>query len=161
MQNRITSRLLSRNCGAGQRGSGRGEGTYGRVLQLFVFIVDVVPVVKGRHPVVVVVVVVVVGCRRESVGGHPNETRSRRHVTAMALAPALRHIPAAALAALPLPTQKIHTEEDVETWKGTMGYSDYLLFLGILNEAVVGVQLPYTPPAEIEVRALPRPRAME
>ncbi|KAF7967152.1 hypothetical protein HWV62_35688 [Athelia sp. TMB] len=68
----------------------------------------------------------------------------------MASPPALRHIPAAALPALPLPTQKIHTDADVAAWKATTGYADYLRFLGLLNAAVVGVALPYTPPAEIE-----------
>ncbi|KAF7972229.1 hypothetical protein HWV62_18632 [Athelia sp. TMB] len=70
----------------------------------------------------------------------------------MASPPALRHIPAAALPALPLPTQKIHTDADVAAWTATTGYADYLRFLGILNAAIVGVALPYTPPAEIEVR---------
>lgn len=69
----------------------------------------------------------------------------------MALPPALRQIRLADLPSLPLPSQKIQTEDDVNVWKNTTGYKDYLLFLSLLNEAVVGVELSWTPPTEIEV----------
>ncbi|KZP10480.1 PTPA-domain-containing protein [Athelia psychrophila] len=68
----------------------------------------------------------------------------------MALPPALRQIRLADLPSLPLPSQKIQTEDDVNVWKNTTGYKDYLLFLSLLNEAVVGVELSWTPPTEIE-----------
>lgn len=65
---------------------------------------------------------------------------------------ALRQISLTDLDSLPLPSLKIQSEEDVITWTTTTGYRDYLLFLGLLNEAVVGVELSWAPPAEIEVR---------
>lgn len=65
----------------------------------------------------------------------------------------LRQIDASALPSLPLPTQKIHTDADIEVWRRTSGYADYMLFLKGLNEAVVDIELGWTPPFEIEVHA--------
>jgi|SRR5882762_9122117 len=56
--------------------------------------------------------------------------------------PTLRQILLPAVSSLPLPTLKIHTDVDVESWKSTQGYHDYALFLRVLNESVVGVSLP-------------------
>ncbi|KAG1735346.1 uncharacterized protein EDB91DRAFT_1295584 [Suillus paluster] len=39
------------------------------------------------------------------------------------------------------PELKIRTDQDLEVWKSTKGYSDYLLFLHRLSEAVVGHML--------------------
>ena len=57
--------------------------------------------------------------------------------------PPIRHIPSSYLTSAPLPAPKIHTENDIETWKTTRGYQDYALFLRRLNEAVEGVYLPW------------------
>jgi serine/threonine-protein phosphatase 2A activator len=46
---------------------------------------------------------------------------------------------------MPLPTLKIHTDHDVDTWRDTNGYRDYALFLRRLNEAVVGNHIPLPP----------------
>ncbi|KAF9034493.1 Phosphotyrosyl phosphatase activator [Hymenopellis radicata] len=54
----------------------------------------------------------------------------------------LRAIPLSDLASLEVPSQKIHSDYDVEAWKGTQGYKDYALYLRRLNEAVVGCYLP-------------------
>ncbi|KAL5525897.1 hypothetical protein ACEPAG_7235 [Sanghuangporus baumii] len=43
---------------------------------------------------------------------------------------------------LEVPTLKIRTDADVESWKSTKGYQNYLLFLHRLSEAVVGHALP-------------------
>lgn len=60
--------------------------------------------------------------------------------------PSLRHIPVAHLTSTALPIPKIRTDNDIETWKTTRGYQDYALFLQRLNEAVVGVYLPWVNP---------------
>ncbi|KAG2064977.1 Phosphotyrosyl phosphatase activator [Suillus decipiens] len=44
------------------------------------------------------------------------------------------------------PELKIRTDQDVEVWKTTRGYADYLLFLHQLSEAVVGYTLPLVDP---------------
>lgn len=43
-----------------------------------------------------------------------------------------------------LPELKIQSDQDVELWKSTRGYADYLLFLHRLSESVVGYILPPT-----------------
>ena len=58
----------------------------------------------------------------------------------------LRHVTVTSVATLPVPNQKIKTEEDVELWRLTAGYADYGLFLRHLNEAVVGCCLPWSSP---------------
>ncbi|OAX41909.1 Phosphotyrosyl phosphatase activator, partial [Rhizopogon vinicolor AM-OR11-026] len=40
------------------------------------------------------------------------------------------------------PELKIRSDQDVEVWKSTRGYADYLLFLHRLSESVVGYMLP-------------------
>ena len=52
------------------------------------------------------------------------------------------------------PNPKIKTEEDVEIWKTTRGYSDLGLFMQRLNEAVVGHYLPFTPQFPSQVNRL-------
>ncbi|KAG1851498.1 hypothetical protein C8R48DRAFT_810513 [Suillus tomentosus] len=44
------------------------------------------------------------------------------------------------------PELKIRTDQDVEDWKSTIGYADYLLFLRRLSEAVVDYTLPLVNP---------------
>ncbi|KIP11020.1 hypothetical protein PHLGIDRAFT_21917 [Phlebiopsis gigantea 11061_1 CR5-6] len=58
----------------------------------------------------------------------------------------LRLVPFRSVATLPVPNQKIKTEEDVHLWRSTRGYADYGLFLRRLNEAVVGRYLPWSSP---------------
>jgi serine/threonine-protein phosphatase 2A activator len=41
-----------------------------------------------------------------------------------------------------IPELKIRSDQDVEVWKSTRGYEDYLLFLHRLSESVVGYMLP-------------------
>ncbi|KAG1736301.1 hypothetical protein EDB19DRAFT_1896072 [Suillus lakei] len=53
---------------------------------------------------------------------------------------------ARSVALRPFPELKIRTDQDMEVWKSTKGYADYLLFLHRLNEAVVD----YTLPPEID-----------
>jgi hypothetical protein len=55
----------------------------------------------------------------------------------------LRQIPLQDLPNLPLPAHKIRTDADVHTWKSTQGYKDYAAFVGIVNECVVGVHMPW------------------
>lgn len=47
-----------------------------------------------------------------------------------------------------LPELKIRTDQDVEVWKSTKGYADYLLFLHRLSEAVVDCTLPLVDPTK-------------
>ncbi|KAJ4466241.1 hypothetical protein J3R30DRAFT_3311198 [Lentinula aciculospora] len=42
------------------------------------------------------------------------------------------------------PTQKISSEEDVEIWRQTQSYGDLITFLRRLNEAVVGISMPWS-----------------
>ena len=46
---------------------------------------------------------------------------------------------------LDAPTLKIRTDADVDYWKSSKGYQNYLLFLHRLSEAVVGHALPENP----------------
>jgi serine/threonine-protein phosphatase 2A activator len=41
-----------------------------------------------------------------------------------------------------LPSQKIRFDVDIELWKRTSGYQDYMIFLRRLSDAVTGVNLP-------------------
>jgi hypothetical protein len=59
------------------------------------------------------------------------------------MATPLRQIPLQDLPNLPLPSQKIRTDADVHTWKSTQGYKDYAAFVGMVNECVVGVYMPW------------------
>ena len=66
--------------------------------------------------------------------------------------PPLRYISPENLATLhDLPTPKIRTDADVETWKRTNGYADYAIFLRWLSEAVVGCSLPWVNNNQSEV----------
>ncbi|KAJ7887574.1 PTPA-domain-containing protein [Mycena olivaceomarginata] len=56
----------------------------------------------------------------------------------------LREIPLASVSALDLPTLKIQTDEDVDTWRQSRSYQDYAIFLRRLNESVVGRDIPTT-----------------
>jgi serine/threonine-protein phosphatase 2A activator len=51
-----------------------------------------------------------------------------------------------------VPTLKIHTDKDVETWRGTRGYQEYGLFLRRLSESVVGHDLPWSNRSPSKVR---------
>lgn len=52
------------------------------------------------------------------------------------------------------PELKIRTDRDVEVWKSTKGYADYLLFLHRLSEAVVDCTLPLVDrPKQSQVRS--------
>ncbi|KIJ62974.1 hypothetical protein HYDPIDRAFT_93620 [Hydnomerulius pinastri MD-312] len=56
-----------------------------------------------------------------------------------------RHISQTDIANSSPPQTKIRDDADVDEWKSTTGYRDYMLFLRRLNEAVVG----YTVPSEV------------
>ncbi|KAI0703840.1 hypothetical protein BC835DRAFT_1317809 [Cytidiella melzeri] len=43
-----------------------------------------------------------------------------------------------------VPSQTIRTDEDLERWRTTTGYRDYVVFLRRLNESVVGQTLPWS-----------------
>jgi len=58
------------------------------------------------------------------------------------LSPILKHIELPI--AQDLPELKIRSDQDVEVWKSTRGYANYLLFLHRLSESVVGYMLPPT-----------------
>lgn len=64
----------------------------------------------------------------------------------------LREIPIAGVSALDLPTLKIQTDEDVDTWRQSRSYQDYAIFLRRLNESVVGRDIPTTDASPSEVR---------
>ncbi|CAA7265754.1 unnamed protein product [Cyclocybe aegerita] len=49
-----------------------------------------------------------------------------------------------------LPSTKIRSESDLDYWKTTRSYADYLLFLRRLNESVVGFSLPWNPTRHTE-----------
>ncbi|KAF9554569.1 Phosphotyrosyl phosphatase activator [Agrocybe pediades] len=62
----------------------------------------------------------------------------------LAALPELREITLSTLSGLQtLPTLKIKTDDDVEYWKTTQSYLDYMIFLRRLNESVVGYTLPW------------------
>jgi hypothetical protein len=65
--------------------------------------------------------------------------------------PPLRKVPLSDVLDKAPPVLKIKTEEDVEFWKTTRGYSDLGLYLQRLNEAVVGYHLPFTPQSPSQV----------
>ncbi|KAJ7639392.1 serine/threonine-protein phosphatase 2A activator 1 [Roridomyces roridus] len=54
----------------------------------------------------------------------------------------LREIALSDIPDLELPSLKIHTDEDVATWQKSRSYRDYAIFLGRLNESVVGMGIP-------------------
>lgn len=56
--------------------------------------------------------------------------------------PALPEIHLSDLTRLDVPSLRIRTDEDVVTWKTTVGYKNYLVFLRRLTESVVGHDLP-------------------
>ncbi|KAJ7755906.1 hypothetical protein B0H16DRAFT_1540058 [Mycena metata] len=56
----------------------------------------------------------------------------------------LREIPLGVIRGFELPTLKIQTDEDVETWRKSRSYQDYAIFLRRLNESVVGRDIPTT-----------------
>ncbi|KAF5345658.1 hypothetical protein D9757_014208 [Collybiopsis confluens] len=55
----------------------------------------------------------------------------------------LRSVPLSEIQKYETPTRKIQYEEDVHTWRGTQSYQDLLIFLRRLNEASVGIKLPW------------------
>ncbi|KAJ4467737.1 hypothetical protein C8J55DRAFT_525722 [Lentinula edodes] len=56
----------------------------------------------------------------------------------------LRRIILPEIHSLQLPTKKIFDEEDVEIWRRTQGFRDLIIFLRRLNEAVVGITIPWS-----------------
>ncbi|KAJ3787041.1 Phosphotyrosyl phosphatase activator [Lentinula aff. detonsa] len=56
----------------------------------------------------------------------------------------LRGVSLSEIHALIPPTQKIFSEEDVESWRDTQSYQDLNVFLRRLNEAVVGIHMPWS-----------------
>lgn len=57
---------------------------------------------------------------------------------------ALRSISLSEISTFEYPTNKIQTDEDVQTWRQTQSYQDLSVFLHRLNESVVGVSLPWS-----------------
>ncbi|PFH46458.1 hypothetical protein AMATHDRAFT_69816 [Amanita thiersii Skay4041] len=58
--------------------------------------------------------------------------------------PELREIPLSTVAKLSsVPEPRIKSDDDIDTWKTTMSYRDYSVFLHRLNESVVGCYLPW------------------
>ncbi|KAF9048931.1 serine/threonine-protein phosphatase 2A activator 1 [Panaeolus papilionaceus] len=72
--------------------------------------------------------------------------------------PELRSVSVDQLSQLTLPVQKIKTDQDVEHWKSTRSYWDYMIFLRRLNESCVGQVLPYV--AENEPQSVKRMLAL-
>ncbi|KAH7869396.1 uncharacterized protein C8R40DRAFT_1163575 [Lentinula edodes] len=56
----------------------------------------------------------------------------------------LRRIILPDIHSLQLPTKKNFDEEDVEIWRRTQGFRDLIIFLRRLNEAVVGITIPWS-----------------
>lgn len=56
----------------------------------------------------------------------------------------LRDVSLSEIPTFDLPTNKIQTEEDVQTWRQTQAYQDLSIFLRRLNESVVGISLPWS-----------------
>ena len=52
--------------------------------------------------------------------------------------PLIHHIPIESLSTLKLPSLKLKSEHDLEIWKSTLGYNNYLVWVGTLRDAVVG-----------------------
>ena len=55
----------------------------------------------------------------------------------------LSQISLSSVSSLPLPTLHIRTDTDVEAWKSTTGYRDFGVWVRLLNESVVGVEMPW------------------
>ncbi|OCB84783.1 Phosphotyrosyl phosphatase activator [Sanghuangporus baumii] len=73
-----------------------------------------------------------------------------------AILPPLPKVKAEDAKNLEAPTLKIRTDTDVESWKSTEGYQNYLLFLHRLSEAVVGHVLPERIDGTTEMSSLDR-----
>ncbi|ESK87599.1 protein phosphatase 2a regulatory subunit 4 [Moniliophthora roreri MCA 2997] len=56
----------------------------------------------------------------------------------------LRRIPLSEIPNLETPTQKIHSDQDVQVWRTTQSYHDFSIFLRRLTESVVGYTLPWS-----------------
>ncbi|KAF8824694.1 hypothetical protein HHX47_DHR7000444 [Lentinula edodes] len=56
----------------------------------------------------------------------------------------LRRVTLPEIHSIQLPAKKILNEEDVEIWLRTQGFRDLIIFLRRLNEAVVGVTVPWS-----------------
>ncbi|TRM62086.1 hypothetical protein BD626DRAFT_537814 [Schizophyllum amplum] len=68
--------------------------------------------------------------------------------------PQLREVPISTVERLPeLPSQKIKSDHDIETWRTTRSYYDFSLFIRRLCESVVGRTLPYEPQETSELTA--------
>jgi serine/threonine-protein phosphatase 2A activator len=63
----------------------------------------------------------------------------------------LSQISLSSLPSLPLPTLHIRTDADVEAWKSTTGYRDFGVWVRLLNESVVGVEVPSEEAGEVGV----------
>jgi hypothetical protein len=56
--------------------------------------------------------------------------------------PPLRQIRLLSIPTPPLPTLRIRTDADVGTWTSTSGYQVFKVFVRVLDECVVGVEMP-------------------
>lgn len=56
--------------------------------------------------------------------------------------PLIHHVPVETISTLELPSLKIKSDHDLEIWKSTLGYKNYLVWVGTLRDAVVGVSSP-------------------
>lgn len=73
--------------------------------------------------------------------------------TTMSIPPnPLRRVTLPEIHSIQLPTQKIFHEEDVEIWRRTQGFRDLIIFLRRLNEAVVGITIPWSSKFPSQVR---------
>ena len=63
----------------------------------------------------------------------------------------LSQISLSSVSSLPLPTLHIRTDADVEAWKCTTGYRDFGVWVRLLNESVVGVEMPWEEAGEVGV----------
>jgi len=66
----------------------------------------------------------------------------------------MRTFPLAALKDLQPVSQKIRVDSDVDSWRTTSGYRDYVRFLNRLTGSVRGVFLPYEPQSLSNVLSL-------
>ena len=56
--------------------------------------------------------------------------------------PLIHHVPIESISTLKLPSLKIKSDHDLEIWKSTLGYNNYLVWVGTLRDAIVGVSSP-------------------
>lgn len=67
------------------------------------------------------------------------------------MGPVLPKVPISSLEPWDTPILHIKSEGDVELWKRTSGYTDYMSFIRRLSWSVVGCELPYTATSPNEV----------